>query len=54
MTNRIEAALVAIGACLIAAGIGWIYPPAGVIAAGVLVIAFVALLEFSMTNRDED
>lgn len=32
--QRIAAALAAVGAAAIAAGIGWIYPPAGCIAGG--------------------
>lgn len=36
---RIAAALAAAGAALIAAGIGWIYPPAGLIAAGAEALA---------------
>lgn len=33
------ALLAALGALVIAAGVGWIYPPAGVIAAGVELVA---------------
>lgn len=32
-------ALLAAGAVLVSAGVGWIYPPAGLIAAGALLIA---------------
>lgn len=38
--RRIEIASVALGACLLVAGTAWVFAPAGVILAGVLLLAF--------------
>lgn len=43
---RFAVILAALGGAAVAVGIGWIYPPAGVIAAGVLAISAAYLIAY--------
>lgn len=49
--QHIAAGLAAFGAAAIAVGIGWIYPPAGVIAAGLQALAGAYVIAYFGAGR---